>query len=289
MARELVVVSGKGGTGKTSLVGSFAVLAGKRAVLADCDVDAADLSIITRARIVEERVFQASRKAVIQEDKCARCDRCVALCRWGAITDYRVDHFSCEGCGVCYHVCPHGAVRMEDRISGHLYVSATPYGPLVHARLKPGEENSGRLVSLVKKRAREIAEREETRLIIIDGPPGIGCPVISSLSGSSLALIVTEPTLSGIHDLARVWTTCRYFNVPALVCINRWDLEEENTRHIEAYCRDEGIEPVMRISFDQAVTRALVQRIPVVEYTDGSISGEIARVWELVEKALFSA
>lgn len=272
--KELVVLSGKGGTGKTSIVGSLAALA-KDKILADCDVDAADLHLLLEPVIRQEHEFWSGQVAVIDQEKCTQCGLCEELCRFEAIEDFKIDPVSCEGCGFCYRICPAEAITMRENLSGHWFISDTKYGPLVHARLGIAQENSGKLVALVRQQAREMAEKQGAALIISDGPPGIGCPVISSLSGASLALLVTEPTLSGIHDLERVLGVCRHFGVPALVCINKYDINEDNAAKIEDYCREQGIELAARISFDNVVTEALVKGRPVVKYSDGPVSRQI--------------
>jgi MinD superfamily P-loop ATPase len=277
--KELVVLSGKGGTGKTSIVGSFAALA-KGTVLADCDVDAADLHLLLKPVIQQRQEFWSGQVAAIDESKCTQCGLCQELCRFKAIRDFRVDRISCEGCGFCSHICPTEAITMEENLSGHWFISDTRYGPLVHARLGIAQENSGKLVAVVRQQARTIAEKRKLDYIISDGPPGIGCPVISSLSGANLALLVTEPTLSGIHDLERVLGVCRHFGVPALVCINKYDINEENTRQIGSHCLSQGIEVAARIPFDNAVTEAMVQGLPVVEYANNTVSQQIELLWQ---------
>lgn len=284
--KEITVISGKGGTGKTSLVGSFAALA-SGAVFADCDVDAANLSLIMRPRLKETTVFKASREAFILSDKCNKCGLCRELCRFGAITeDFRVDPLSCEGCGVCFYACPEKAISYEEVISGHWFVSDTPYGPLVHAKLGVAEENSGKLVTTVRNKAREIAEEENKKLILTDGPPGIGCPVIASLANSSLALIVTEPTLSGIHDMERVIKVCSHFRVQPCVCINRYDLDEGNAREIEKYCSQNKVPIAGKIPFDKLVTESMVQGVLVVEFTDSPVSRSIVKTWKYLKNNL---
>lgn len=283
--KEIVVLSGKGGTGKTSLVASFAAIA-KSKVLADCDVDAADLHLLLRPTIGEDNEFWSSQVAAIDEEKCTKCGLCQDLCRFDAIADFRVDPVSCEGCGFCYRVCPDDAITMQDCLSGHWFISRTRYGPLVHARLGIAAENSGRLVAVVRQHARSIAEEEDLAYIITDGPPGIGCPVISSLSGANLALLVTEPTLSGIHDLERVLGVCRHFGVPALVCINKYDINERNARRIEAFCTDLGVAVISRIPMDNVFTEALVNSTPVVEYAGNGVSAEIRRLWDTIVTTL---
>lgn len=283
--KEVVVLSGKGGTGKTSIVGSFAAIA-KSKVLADCDVDAADLHLLLQPTLREEHEFWSGEVAVIDEEKCTQCGLCQELCRFKAIDDFRVDTVLCEGCGFCSHICPSEAITMKENLSGHWSISDTRYGTLVHARLRIAQENSGKLVATVRKQTKEMAEKLGLDYIITDGPPGIGCPVISSLSGASLALLVTEPTLSGIHDLERVLGVCRHFDVPALVCINKHDINEDNTRQIESYCLDQGIEVAARIPFDNIVTEAMIHNMPVVEYSHNGVSRQIEALWEKVSKIL---
>jgi MinD superfamily P-loop ATPase len=266
--KEIVVLSGKGGTGKTTVTASLAALA-KDAVLTDCDVDAADLYLLLKPEIKETFEFWGSRKARINENKCARCGKCETVCRFDAIKDFKVNPTFCEGCAVCCNICPHKAVDMVDTLSGHWYISDTRYGPMVHARLGIAEENSGKLVSLVKKTAREIAEREGYKYIITDGPPGIGCPVISTLSGADAALIVTEPTVAGLHDLERVLKLAENFKVTLKVVINKFDLAEEKSKEIEQYCIDKGIEVIGKIPFDEDVVKAVSQGVPPVEYSSG--------------------
>ncbi len=283
--KEVVVLSGKGGTGKTSIVGSLAALA-KNKVLADCDVDAADLHLLLEPVIKQKHEFWSGQVAVIDEEKCTQCGLCQELCRFKAIEDFKVDPVSCEGCGFCFHICPAEAVTMKENLSGHWFISDTKYGSLVHARLGIAQENSGKLVALVRQQAKLMAEKEGADCIISDGPPGIGCPVISSLSGASLALLVTEPTLSGIHDLERVLGVCRHFDIPALVCINKYDINQENTRQIESYCSSQGVEVASKIPFDNTVTEAMVQGLPVVEYSDNSVSREINLLWQNISRFL---
>ena len=283
--RELVVLSGKGGTGKTSIVGSFAAVA-KRKVLTDCDVDAADLHLLLSPSEKQKSEFWSGQVAFIDEDGCIECGLCQELCRFNAIKDFKVDPVSCEGCGFCAHICPVEAITMRENMSGHWFISDTRYGPLVHARLGIAQENSGKLVAVVRQQAKQITEEQDLDYIISDGPPGIGCPVISSLSGASLALLVTEPTLSGIHDLERVLEVCRHFGIPALVCINKCDINEDNTRQIEAYCSAQGIQVASKIPFDNVVTEALVHGVPVVEYADGRVSSEIRALWQKVSRRM---
>jgi MinD superfamily P-loop ATPase len=283
--KEVVVLSGKGGTGKTSIVGSFAALA-KNKVMVDCDVDAADLHLLLQPVTREKHEFWSGQVASIDEERCTRCGLCQDLCRFQAIVECRVDPFSCEGCGFCSHICPVEAIIMKDNLAGHWFVSDTRYGELVHARLTPAQENSGKLVAMVRQQARELAENRGKDFIIIDGPPGIGCPVISSLSGANIALLVTEPTLTGIHDLKRVLGVCEHFGVPSLVCINKFDINQENSNWIENFCFSHGIEIAGRIGFDRTITEAMVQGMPVVEYKGNGVSKHIEELWDLTVASL---
>jgi len=283
--KEVVVLSGKGGTGKTSIVGSFAALA-KNKVLADCDVDAADLHLLLKPVLQQNNEFWSGQVAEINEERCTQCGLCQEVCRFAAIDDFKIDPVACEGCSFCFHICPTEAITMKEALSGQWFISDTKYGTLVHARLGIAQENSGKLVALVRQKAKKIAEKQGFGYIISDGPPGIGCPVISSLSGANLALLVTEPTLSGIHDLERVLGVCHHFGVPALVCVNKYDLNEDNTRQIENYCLGQGVEVAARIPFDNIVTEALVQRLPVVEYSQGKVTQEIGKLWQTVTSVL---
>jgi len=279
--KELVVISGKGGTGKTSLAASFAVLA-DRPVIADCDVDAADLHLVLSPRVKERHEFRSGHNAVIRQDDCTGCGDCLAHCRFGAVVQYpatyTVDPFACEGCGVCVRFCPTQAIDFPERLSGEWMVSETRCGPMVHARLGVAAENSGKLVSIVRREARRIAEAENHPLVIVDGPPGIGCPVIASVTGATLVLAVTEPTVSGEHDLERVLSLTRHFDIPAAVCVNKWDLNAEMTERIEDRTRKAGARIAGRIRYDRAVTLAQMQARAVVE-TEAPCVEDIQRVW----------
>jgi len=287
--KEVVVLSGKGGTGKTSVVGAFAALAGAK-VLSDCDVDAADLHLLLAPSPVEEHEFWSGQVAVIDPEKCTHCGLCEEACRFDAIHDCTVARVGCEGCGLCARICPAGAIRMADNRAGHWFISTTRFGSLVHAKLGIAQENSGKLVHLVRQKAKETAAREGLELTINDGPPGIGCAVISSLSGASLACIVTEPSVSGIHDMERVLQVCRHFAVPAVVCVNKHDINEDGTRQVEEYCGRQGVPVVAKIPFDTKVTEAQVHGVPVVEYTsDKRLTGPIMEAWTAVEAALGAA
>lgn len=284
--KELVVISGKGGTGKTSLVASFAALA-KNAVLADCDVDAADLHLILAPEIKHQETFIGGKIARIDQELCTACGRCREVCRYDAITpDYIVEDISCEGCGVCVWNCPESAISFQPRESGKWFISETRHGPMVHARLGIAEENSGKLVALVRKEAKKLAETKGRDLIIIDGPPGIGCPVISSVTGTDFVLIIAEPTVSGLHDLQRVIDLTKHFDIPAAACVNKYDINPQMAAKIVTYCNENDIKVVGEIPFDSQVTKAQMEGLSVVEFTDGKLSEVIRGVWERVTEYL---
>lgn len=287
--RELVVISGKGGTGKTSVVAGFAALAGG-AVLADCDVDAADLHLVLQPELGEPQEFSGRSVAVVDEHACIGCGRCEETCRFDAVSaaaegHYVVDTMACEGCELCRRVCPADAVRMEPVVNGSWMVSKTRFGPLVHARLGVAEDNSGKLVTLVRKEAREVAVRERLPLVIVDGAPGIGCPVIASLTGAHLVLAVTEPTVSGRHDLDRVLQVVRGFRLPFAVLVNKADLNPELARVVAVEARDEGALFVRTVEYDPAVTEAQVAGVDIVTF-GGRAATAIEEVWNETVRAL---
>jgi MinD superfamily P-loop ATPase len=278
--KQIIVLSGKGGTGKTTITAAFAVLA-KKAVFADCDVDAPDLHMLLHPEIIETREFRGSKIAVIDEAKCVKCGVCREKCRFDAIThNLTVDPFSCEGCGICTITCPVNAVKLTERISGYAYISKIKYGFMAHALLNPGEANSGKLVTLVRQNAKLLAEKERNNLIIIDGPPGIGCPVIASVTGVDAGLLITEPTTSGIHDLERAIQLLRHFNVKALVCVNMYDVNKDNTYKISRFCEENGLKVVGNIPFNPVVTEAMVNGKTIMEHSpECDVAKEIAAIW----------
>lgn len=282
--KQLTVISGKGGTGKTTIMAALATLA-RRAVLVDADVDAADLHLLLQPQIQWRGVFQAAKKAIINQSKCDGCQKCVQVCRFGAISNLQVDSLTCEGCAVCYYVCPRSAISMSEVQSGEWFISYTRYGPMVHAQLGIAQENSGKLVTLVRKEAMKIAQEKGYALVLIDGPPGIGCPVISSLGGVDGALVVTEPSLSGIHDMQRILNLCGHFKIPAWVCINKADINFENTLKIKDFCQEQGTPVISEIPFDPAVTKAMIKGQTVIEYSSGSVSLEMEKIWKYIRKA----
>ena len=296
--KEVVIISGKGGTGKTSIVASFATLA-ENAVLADCDVDAADLHLVLDPMIVRREQFSGGSRARIMSGHCTACGKCEEICRFDAITydgpgngrvsrTYRIDPIACEGCGVCAWFCPEEAIEFAPAVNGEWFVSETRAGPMVHAKLGVAEENSGKLVSLVRERARETAKNRKRDLVLIDGSPGIGCPVIASITGADLALVVTEPTLSGLHDLERVSDLTRHFRVETLICINKWDINEDLTLEIEALARRRGLKLAGRVRYDRAITEAQIRRQSIVEYAADGVTADVRQLWANVVETLRS-
>ncbi len=330
---ELVVISGKGGTGKTSIVASFAALAGKQAVLADCDVDAADLHLLLRPDVLERHDFFSGHEPTIDPARCTGCGKCAELCRFGAIVKagdahwddvrdlssacrdcsfcvrscpqrmhsdmqammdasagarkplYAVDPLACEGCGVCVRFCPADAIDFQPRLCGQWMLSETRHGMMVHAKLGIAAENSGKLVSTVREKARKLAEEQGLSQVIIDGSPGIGCPVIASITGAGQVLIVTEPTLSGLHDLRRVAELTQHFKTPAAVCINKWDLNPDLADRIVAEAESIGLKVLGRVRYDAAVTDALVAGQTVVEYAENGCASDIRDLWQKLQPA----
>lgn len=284
--KQIVIISGKGGTGKTVLTASLASLA-KNKVMVDCDVDAADLHLLLHPVVKDRFEFRSGQTARIERTRCGECGECIAMCRFDAIgKDFDIDPVSCEGCGLCKHICGYDAIIMEENISGEWFISDTRYGPFVHARLGIAEDNSGKLVSRIRQAAKEIAEKEKKSYILIDGPPGIGCPVIASITDTDLALIVTEPTLSGIHDMLRIIDTTGHFQIPVKVVINKYDLNQENAQKINDMCESRNIEIVGRIPFSAKVPRSLVHAVPFVEYTEDEVTEEIISIWNKMESII---
>jgi MinD superfamily P-loop ATPase len=286
--KELVVISGKGGTGKTSIVASFAALSGV-SLLADCDVDAADLHLILSPTVEERELFRSGVKPVFDRTLCTECGRCIELCRFGAIrSPVAFDYLSCEGCGVCADHCPTHAITLEENTCGEVFVSMTRFGTMVHAALGIAEENTGRLVTRVRKLALEKAEAQGKSLLIVDGSPGIGCPVIASIVNTTLALVVSEPTVSGLHDTTRVLSLTDHFKVNTALAINKCDLNPDMTRALKTLCRENKIPCLGEIPFDQRFTEALILKKSIVEYTDQGASGAVKALWQGVTEKLES-
>ena len=298
--KQLVILSGKGGTGKTSVAAAFAHLAAEGncpipAILADADVDASNLELVLRPAVLQTHDFVGGSIAIIDSETCQVCGTCAEVCRFDAIVladtnqkPPQVDTIACDGCAACFYQCPTQAIKMEPQLAGQWFRSKSRYGPLFHAALRPAQENSGKLVTMVKQQARLLALDEGYELIIVDGPPGIGCPVISAASGADLVLIVTEPTAAGVHDLERVLQTTQHFGLPALVCINKADLYPQATAAIQAFCRERSIEVVGYIPFDTIVTQAMIKGMPVTAFSDGSVADALRQIWMRVMTALES-
>jgi len=311
--KQITVVSGKGGTGKTVITASFAALA-KDKVMADCDVDASDLHLLLHPRIKETREFKGGMKAILDEERCTGCGKCIEVCRFDAIREEEgqgsrgqgsrgqgsegqgskgqgtviIDPVACEGCQVCALVCPVEAIKMEENVSGEWYISETKYGPMVHAKLGIAQENSGKLVTVVRQNAREVAQKNGLELVIVDGPPGIGCSVIASITGVDLVVIVTEPTYSAISDLERVLSLAQHFKIQSTVLINKYDINLENTQKIEEFCRLENIEVAGKLPFDNAFTQAMVEGKTIIEHSDSPLVEEIKNIWERIHAKIIN-
>lgn len=285
--KELVVISGKGGTGKTSILAAFATLANGK-VLCDADVDAADLHLIMNPQVRERHDFESGHTAIIRQDKCTQCGLCRDLCRLNAISEnFVVDPVACEGCGVCHYFCSEEAIDFPLKTCGEWFISDTRFGPMAHARLGIAEENSGKLVTLIRQQGKKLAEEKRLDLLLTDGPPGIGCPVIASLGGATAVLIVAEPTVSGRHDMERVAELAAFFKVPTMLCVNKFDLNPEQGQAIEEFARVQGIRVVGRIPFDPVFTKAMVRGKTIFEYdglSDGA--GEVREIWRNLAHAM---
>jgi MinD superfamily P-loop ATPase len=303
--KQLVILSGKGGTGKTTVAAALAHLASQEmpVVLTDADVDAANLELVLDPIKQEEHGFMGGQLAVIDPEKCTACGICADVCRFDAVVApsplpprrgegeraYSIDSLACEGCASCYYQCPEEAIRMEEQQAGLWFRSDTRFGPLFHAHLFAGQENSGKLVTMVKQQARLRGLDTGAALVVVDGPPGIGCPVISASAGMDLALHVVEPTVSGVHDLERIMGTTDHFGVPSLVAINKADLNLARSEEIAAFCAGRGVEVVGRIPYDDVVTEAMVQGRPVTDYTGGPVTEALKEMWSRVRDLILSA
>ncbi len=289
--KQIAIVSGKGGTGKTTIVASFAALATHK-VIADCDVDAPDLHLLLHPGVVKQVEFRGAKVAEMDKARCIECGTCASVCRFHAISysdsrsSFIINPMRCEGCGACAFICEQDAITLRERVSGYIFTSHTKYGIMVHAQLKIGEESSGKLVTAVRTSAQEVAEEKGCELILIDGSPGIGCPVIASLTGVDLALVITEPTTSGLHDLVRIMDVARHFGIPRAVCINKYDLNEANSQKIADFCHHQGVPVAGKIPYDRVVTEAMIAGMPVVEYSSGTVSRAIITLWEHVNHIL---
>lgn len=294
--KELVVISGKGGTGKTSIVAAFSALT-RDAVIADCDVDAADLHLILEPNIKQTYNFSGGKLASVDTKKCIGCGQCENVCNFGAPAfngpanetvekTYTIDPIACEGCGVCVEFCPVDAIKFEDTVNGQWFVSESRFGPFIHARLGIAEENSGKLVTLIRKQAKIIAKNKNKNLIIVDGSPGIGCPVIASISGADMVLVVTEPTISGRHDLNRVVELTNHFKIPTAVCINKYDINTKIAEDIEKETKEKKLKFLGKIPYDIAITKAQIKAKSIIEYSDNHLTKQIISLWKKITKFL---
>jgi len=287
--KQLVILSGKGGTGKTSITASFAALS-KNFILVDADVDAADLHLVTSPEILSTHDFIAGQEAEINPDLCEGCGNCKDLCRFDAIMEqdetYTVDPYACEGCGLCARYCPTDAIAMNPVVSGQWFKSETKNGPFYHAKLGIAADNSGKMVATIREQASNAAQENGQDLVIIDGPPGIGCPVIASLTGCDLVFVITEPTPSGLHDLQRVTELAHHFKIPVLSAVNKADLDDEMTEKIEKYCEENNIRTLGRIPFDPAFVKSMINKVSIVEYSSGAGAMAVRNIWQKVNYQL---
>ena len=278
--KQIVVISGKGGTGKTVITAAFASLL-KNKLIVDCDVDAPDLHLLLAPEILEQHIFKGGVLAKIDSDKCTQCGHCKEHCRFEAINkNFIVDPISCEGCGFCYHVCPSKAITLEDRISGEWFISATRYGTLIHAQLGIAEANSGKLIALLRKQAAAIAEKKQLELVLIDGAPGISCPLIACITNTDCAIVVTEPTLSGLHDADRVIKVAQHFKIPVKVIINKYDLNTFMSKKIVQHCADENIAVIGKIPFAAGIVDLMRTGKTIMESSDSQLKNVIQQIWD---------
>jgi len=283
--KQLTIISGKGGTGKTTIASAFAALA-KEIVLVDADVDAPDLHLVMRPEVIEREDVGGGEVARINEEKCTQCGRCEAMCPFHAIDEFWVSPLFCRGCAVCPLVCPADAIEMIPKTLGQVLVSRTGYGPFVHPRMHIGESGTGRFITALRNKAQEIGTRENKELLIIDGSPGIGCSLIASITGVDAVLAVAEPTLSGIHDLERALDVAAHFGIPASVCVNKFDIHNRNTARIEQFCREQGVRAVGRIPYDAEVSRSMAQGKPILESGRTEVIEAIEGIWRNVADRL---
>lgn len=290
--KELIIISGKGGTGKTSITAAFAALS-TNAILADCDVDAADLHLLLAPQVEQQYPFISGHIAQIKKETCTACGTCLPLCRFDAIhageqpgQPYTIIPSACEGCGVCVHFCPQHSIEFPPQRCGEWYKSETRFGPMVHARLDIGAENSGKLVSVVRQEARKMAEEKQLDLILVDGPPGVGCPVIAATTGADAVFIITEPTYSGKHDLLRVLELTSHFHIPAYLCVNKWDINPSMAAEIQTCAKEKGATIIGNIPYDSKITSAQIVAQTIVEYGDSIAALAIKDIWNTLCKEI---
>ncbi len=291
--KTLVVISGKGGTGKTSIVAGFAALA-QNVILADCDVDAANLHLLLNPRIVEQGPFYGGKEAIIHSENCDGCGICENACRFGAIKPditpnqgyFKIDPYLCEGCGVCSYLCPNQTIELRDSLNGTWFESETRFGWMVHAKLGIASENSGKLVNLIRNKAQELAQIYHADYLLIDGSPGIGCPVIASITNADWVLVVTEPSLSAIHDLERVRKLTRHFEIPTSVCINKWDINERLSNQIEKQAQAWDLSFAGKIRYDSDFNHAQINQKPITEYKQTGVAKDIRQLWNNMENII---
>ncbi len=289
--KEIVIISGKGGTGKTSITASFATLGGKNIVVADCDVDAADMHLLMQPDFARSEDFYSGEKAVIDPEKCTQCGKCADVCRFDAIQivddQHIVEPLNCEGCGYCARVCPTDAITNKNQNVGQWYISTTKVSStMIHAKLGIGADNSGKLVAKVKNEAKQIAEKNHTDYILVDGSPGIGCPVVSSLSGANFVVLVTEPSVSGLHDLKRVYMLVKKFNIKAGCMINKADINPQVTKEIEEFLTSENIVHISNLPYDESFTRAMTNGQTIVEYPENNLTEIMIDSWNKIKQIL---
>ena len=281
---ELTVISGKGGTGKTTIALALAELA-EDSIKADCDVDSPNLHLFYKGKDVKEECFYGEKKAVAEKSLCIGCGQCEKVCQFDAIRNGVVNSFKCEGCGACTLVCPQKSISLKDEKTADVYITQTNKGIISRAQMEVGSEGSGKLITMLRSNARKFAAKDT--LIIIDGSPGIGCPVISSVTGSDAVLIVTEPTQSGLEDFKRVMELCRHFGVLTLACINKYDINEKKAEEIEGFCRENDVYVIGKIPYDDTVLKSINELVPIVHYRDSKANQAIRQMWENIREHIY--
>lgn len=285
--KEIVVISGKGGTGKTSITAAFTKFGGSKIIVADCDVDAADMHLLLHPETIRKEDFYSGKIAIIDQDKCVKCGKCAEVCRFQAIPivdrKFQVQPLDCEGCGYCSQICPKDAITMQEQMVGHWLISKVKFNTsMVHAHLGIGADNSGKLVAKVKNEAKALAQDQGKEIILVDGSPGVGCPVVSSLSGADYVVLVTEPTVSGIHDLKRVYELVKKFKIPAGCIINKADINPRKTSQLKSYLREENIDTITEIPYDENFTKAMTMGKTIVEFDPEKLGAFLAIGWQKI-------